>query len=144
MIEFIVQDTGIGVREEDQPKLFRLFSTISPVSKINPNGCGIGLTVSKKYVEKLGGTISLKSKFGEGTTTTFTIPFVRCIRDEDSVESPLLKENPYTYHNHKPKQQITNGVISPILAVEHAPNDSLFKSLSNKTIESATKDLKWV
>lgn len=44
---------------------------------INPNGCGIGLTVSKKYLEKLDGSISLTSKYGEGTQTAFVIPLIK-------------------------------------------------------------------
>lgn len=72
-VEFSVQDTGIGIKEEDQSKLFSLFGMVSSTSNLNPNGCGIGLTVSKKYVEKLGGTIKLKSVFNVGTVITFTI-----------------------------------------------------------------------
>ena len=44
---------------------------------INPNGCGIGLTVSKKFIDALGGSIQLNSKYGQGTTVTFSIPLVR-------------------------------------------------------------------
>jgi signal transduction histidine kinase len=45
-------------------------------NKINPNGCGIGLTVSKRYVEMLKGEFEMKSNLGEGTTMSFTIPNV--------------------------------------------------------------------
>ena len=43
---------------------------------INPNGCGIGLTVSKKWIEALGGSINLVSEPGEGTIVTFEIPLI--------------------------------------------------------------------
>ena len=71
--EFWVSDTGVGIKQEDQSKLFKLFGMIAD-DKFNTNGTGIGLTVSKKYIENLGGHISLKSEFGQGTTVTFTIP----------------------------------------------------------------------
>jgi len=77
-IKFTVEDTGIGIKKDDQSKLFKLFGMISHKKKsINPNGCGIGLTVSKKYVEKLGGEIDLKSEFGKGTSINFTIDLKR-------------------------------------------------------------------
>ena len=84
-IEFSVKDTGIGIKEEDQNKLFSLFGMISSTSNLNPNGCGIGLTVSKKYVEKLGGKIELKSVFGTGTIITFTV--------ESQTQSTNIKHN---------------------------------------------------
>lgn len=71
-VKFIIEDTGIGIDKNSQSKLFRLFSMIT--SEINPHGCGIGLTVSKKYVELLGGTIHLKSELNVGTTVSFYIP----------------------------------------------------------------------
>ena len=73
--EFWVSDTGIGIKLEDQSKLFKLFEMRSD-NELNPNGTGIGLTVSKKYIENLGGKIWLISKFGQGTIVTFTIPLV--------------------------------------------------------------------
>jgi signal transduction histidine kinase len=72
--EFSVRDTGIGISKEDEGKLFKLFGMLKDKDKINPNGCGIGLTVSKKYIEMLKGEIHLTSKVDEGTTITFTIP----------------------------------------------------------------------
>ena len=44
--------------------------------EINPHGCGIGLTVSKKYIEKLGGSIWVESEFEEYTKVVFKIPFI--------------------------------------------------------------------
>ena len=86
-IEFWIKDTGIGIKDEDQPKLFALFGMISESKSINPNGCGIGLTVSKKYIEKLGGQIRLESKWEEGTTIRFTVelqlPQIRSTNDID-------------------------------------------------------------
>ena len=73
-VKFEVKDTGIGIKDEDQPKLFRLFGMLPQNPGINPNGCGIGLTVSKKLIEALEGKITLKSKYNVGTTVTFTVP----------------------------------------------------------------------
>ncbi|CAI2385084.1 unnamed protein product [Moneuplotes crassus] len=73
-IQFSVTDTGVGIKKEDQKRLFKLFGMAKSDRGLNPNGCGIGLTVSKRYVEKLGGEIKLSSVYQKGTTTRFIIP----------------------------------------------------------------------
>lgn len=74
-VEFVVEDTGIGIEEHNIGRLFKLFGMLSDTNNLNPNGTGIGLTISKKYVEKLGGTIRVHSTFGRGTKFVFTVPF---------------------------------------------------------------------
>lgn len=74
---FTVSDTGIGIKKEDQSGLFRLFGMITNKNGLNPNGWGIGLTVSKKYIQHLGGEINFQSTYGVGTTISFTIPLIR-------------------------------------------------------------------
>ena len=81
-LEFSVSDTGIGIRLEDQDKLFKLFGLLSQNERINPSGCGIGLTVSKRFIEALNGEIHLESTEGEGTKVTFTIPLVIAPKSE--------------------------------------------------------------
>jgi len=73
-IEVSVIDTGIGISDEDKPKLFTLFSMLKDTLRLNPNGCGIGLTVSNKYIEMLQGSFELESKLGSGTCMKFIIP----------------------------------------------------------------------
>ena len=75
-IEFWVKDSGIGIKKEYMSKLFTLFSMIDSSKEINPNGWGIGLTVSKKYLERLGGSIWIKSKHNSYTKAYFKIPLI--------------------------------------------------------------------
>ena len=70
---FRVQDTGIGIDEKDIPLLFKLFSTLSSHNDLNSRGTGLGLPISKKIVESLGGTIRLKSRQHYGTWVMFTV-----------------------------------------------------------------------
>jgi len=77
---FNIKDSGMGVKDDDKPKLFSLFGMVSVVKGLNPNGSGIGLTVCQKYLERLGGGISLESEFGTGTTVTFWVPCVNTER----------------------------------------------------------------
>ena len=73
-VQFSVTDTGVGIPKKDQSKLFKMFGMLDETKKLNPNGCGIGLTVSKKYVELLEGQFSMNSEVNEGTTMRFIVP----------------------------------------------------------------------
>jgi len=72
-LKISVKDTGIGMSEEDQSKLFRLFGFLDDAEQMNSNGIGLGLVISEKLVEQYGGQIWVESKEGEGSTFTFTI-----------------------------------------------------------------------
>lgn len=73
-IIFEVKDSGIGMPEEFRDKIFKRFNKIN-AKKISANeGLGLGLAISKSYVEMLGGTIFVATKQGLGSTFTFTIP----------------------------------------------------------------------
>eukprot|EP01022_Parablepharisma_sp_SALTPOND_P017988 TRINITY_DN2927_c0_g1_i1.p1 TRINITY_DN2927_c0_g1~~TRINITY_DN2927_c0_g1_i1.p1 ORF type:complete len:611 (+),score=54.38 TRINITY_DN2927_c0_g1_i1:984-2816(+) len=72
-IETSVEDTGVGIKEENIEKLFELYSNIERVNPYNPQGMGLGLALCKKLTEILGGDISAISKLGIGSTFTFTI-----------------------------------------------------------------------
>ncbi len=72
MVKISVKDTGPGIREEDLKKLFKPFSQIIEPGKTK-EGSGLGLHLSKKLANLLGGDISVKSKFGKGTTFKLTL-----------------------------------------------------------------------
>jgi signal transduction histidine kinase len=67
-----VIDSGIGIREEDQALLFRKFFRV-PLTESAP-GTGLGLTLSKMMVDRLGGTIGVQSALGKGATFTVRLP----------------------------------------------------------------------
>lgn len=74
-LSFTISDTGIGMTEEFIPKLFDKFTQEGTVEKIKNQGTGLGMSITKELVEKLGGRISVKSKKNKGTTFEITIPF---------------------------------------------------------------------
>ena len=74
-MEFFVKDSGIGIAFEDQSLIFTRFSQISASKKQLNSGNGLGLSISKALVEKLGGTIVVHSEPGTGSSFIFTIPF---------------------------------------------------------------------
>lgn len=70
---FSVSDKGIGIKPTDIPKLFQSFSQIDSSSTKTYPGSGLGLVISKKLSELLGGHIEVTSNFGKGSTFTFSI-----------------------------------------------------------------------
>ena len=73
-VKFSVSDTGIGIKEEEMGRLFQTFDQLDSGITKNYAGTGLGLAVSKKLVELMGGRITVESKYGEGSTFTFTLP----------------------------------------------------------------------
>jgi PAS domain S-box-containing protein len=69
-----VTDTGMGIPEEEQGKLFNKFSQLQQSASSGKPGTGLGLVISKGIAEAHGGTVGMFSKAGEGTTFYFTIP----------------------------------------------------------------------
>ncbi len=69
-----VSDTGIGIRPEDQERIFEQFEQGTLENGRRPNGAGLGLALSKEFVEMHGGEIWVKSEVGRGSTFTFSLP----------------------------------------------------------------------
>lgn len=70
-LEVSVVDSGVGIKEEDQEKLFHLFGFVDGTKNLNPNGIGLGLMISDMIVAKFNGSISFTSKENIGSTFTF-------------------------------------------------------------------------
>ena len=73
-IKFTVKDTGSGIDEENLKVIFDRFRRIEDEFSVELSGLGLGLAISKAYIEMLGGTISVSSKIKVGSEFTFTIP----------------------------------------------------------------------
>ena len=74
-MEFVCRDTGIGMTDAFQKHIFEPFAQEHIGSRTKFTGTGLGMPISKKLVEKMGGTITFKSKEGEGTTFLIRVPF---------------------------------------------------------------------
>ncbi len=79
-----VSDTGMGIKEEDQHKLFIAFSQLENVRTKRYEGTGLGLAISKRMVGLLGGTIQLQSAAGIGSTFTIRLPAKKGEEDEQN------------------------------------------------------------
>jgi signal transduction histidine kinase len=76
-----VRDTGTGIKQEDMPKLFHEFSQVDSSASRQQQGTGLGLALSRRFVEMHGGTIGCESIYGTGATFWFILP----------VDGPLRK-----------------------------------------------------
>ena len=74
-LEFVCRDTGIGMTEAFQKRIFEPFAQEHAGSRTKFAGTGLGMPITKKLVEKMSGTISFESKEGTGTTFVIRIPF---------------------------------------------------------------------
>ena len=74
---FAVADNGKGIAQEEQKKIFELFTTLGQRDRFGTRGSGIGLSTVNRLVEKLSGRIDLKSKPGEGSEFSFSIKKLR-------------------------------------------------------------------
>lgn len=73
-VQFCIKDTGIGIKEDDLPKLFNVDSKFTSEGTAGEKGSGLGLSLVKEIIEKHSGSISVESKIGVGSKFIFTLP----------------------------------------------------------------------
>ena len=92
ILTITVEDSGIGIKEENIEKLFDEFSQFDLEKNKNVEGTGLGLAITSNLVRAMGGTISVKSEYGKGSTFTVTLPQEIRSRDKTAaIEHPEEK-----------------------------------------------------
>ncbi len=103
-----VTDTGIGIKEEDMPKLFHSFEQVDMRKNRGVEGTGLGLSISKLLVENMGGSINVKSEYGKGSTFYFDI--VQKVIDaspcEYSKNKKIVERKQFTIDFTAPKAKV--------------------------------------
>ncbi|HMA50520.1 MAG TPA: ATP-binding protein [Magnetospirillaceae bacterium] len=84
-LRVVVRDTGIGIAESVQPRLFTMFSQGDSSTSRRYGGSGLGLAISKRIIDRMGGTIDLESRAGEGSTFWFEVPLSPVAKLPESV-----------------------------------------------------------
>lgn len=107
LLNFKIVDTGIGISADRIQNLFTPFTQADTSTTRKFGGTGLGLTISKRLVELLGGSISIESQLNQGTTVNFTIP-VRITAPDTTSASHLAFNNANSFcsvetdHSHQP------------------------------------------
>jgi signal transduction histidine kinase/CheY-like chemotaxis protein len=84
---FQVRDSGIGLKTEDQTRIFRDFEQADGSSTRKFGGTGLGLAISKRIVERMDGRIAVESDFGAGATFSFTVPLLPAPEHDASISA---------------------------------------------------------
>ena len=93
MVEFSIADTGVGIDKQHHDLIFERFRQVEMGSTRQYGGTGLGLPISKSFIEMLGGYIWLESELGKGTTFFFTIPFKPNYKEEVSKTAEDMEFN---------------------------------------------------
>jgi len=135
-LEFFVKDTGVGISPEQKEIIFERFRQGSESLNRNYEGAGLGLSISKSFVEMLGGTIWMVSKMGEGSAFYFTVPYdselsSRKIVDDSKTEIRSKKQNLNVLIAED--DEFSSLLISSI--VKNISNEILFAKTGREAIE---------
>ncbi len=122
-LQFVIQDTGIGINPEQQQKLFKNFSQLDSNITRTYGGTGLGLAISKQLIEQMGGQINVKSEFGKGSQFDFSLAFPLPTSEEVGYYKKANKIQP----DVGPKSQSQN--INILLVEDNKVNQVLAQTL---------------
>ena len=101
-LEFYVKDTGIGIPKNRKDAIFERFIQADITNKMARQGAGLGLSISKAFIEILGGEIWVKSKEGIGSTFYFTLPYTNLKEDKITINNETTSNKTVSYKAPKP------------------------------------------
>jgi len=122
-VQFYAKDTGIGIKQEDMSKVFESFRQIDGSATRKEGGTGLGMTISKKFVEMMGGKIWITSEFGKGTAMFFTLPVSMENQDE-------YKEEKTATIRQEPDKTDVKGVI--LIVEDNESTIQLYEKILSK------------
>lgn len=96
-IDFIIRDTGVGIKKEDMEKLFTSFTQVDTTRNREKEGTGLGLAITKMLTELMGGKLSVESEYGKGTT------FILSLTQDVVDASPMEPLDQYIDEESAPK-----------------------------------------
>jgi signal transduction histidine kinase/ActR/RegA family two-component response regulator len=150
-IEFFVKDTGIGIPKDRQKAIFERFIQADIGDTQARQGAGLGLSISKAYVEMLNGKMGLDSEEGKGSTFYFSIPYNKAFKKERSLDrmnvddeslKPDLKV--LIVEDDEPSSQLLSEIVDPYgrkIICEINGNEALEICRNNPDIDLILMDI---
>jgi len=125
ILQFRVEDTGQGIKDEDKGKLFMSFSQVNKEQNHHKEGTGLGLAISKQLVNIMGGSIGFDSQYGEGSMFMFAIP------QEIVDESPAGALDDFDYEGDgcKQEEQFTAPNANVLIVDDNSVNRMVVEAL---------------
>ena len=124
-IRIEVADTGIGIRPEDQDRIFQAFTQVDGSLARQYQGTGLGLALVRKFVEMHGGEVKVESRPGAGSRFTVHIPGVRLADDEEAPPAEALESQgpPCVPHDRHPGEEDRAAPGDLIYVIEDNPSN---------------------
>lgn len=122
-IQISIIDTGMGIAEADQPKVFDKFKQVGDTLTDKPKGTGLGLPICKQIVEHHGGRIWVTSELNQGSTFSFTLPLEAEKEAETSISRLDLEAFIKQLKDHVAQQNLVNKTLQKrVLVVDDDDN----------------------
>ena len=128
-LKFVVRDTGIGVSAEQQERLFNPFVQAGSATSTHFGGTGLGLVISRRLAELMGGTVAMNSEEGKGTTMTLSVAFEICeldptLRPREMTDGEVL--DALTANRRKPpSKEVAEDEGTLLLVVDDHPTNRM-------------------
>lgn len=135
-----VQDTGIGIADEDQERVFEEFTQLDSPQQRRVKGTGLGLALSRRLAGILGGTLTVQSRLGAGATFTLRIPRVH----PEVTEMAAMQERSRSLDPRRAPILVLEDDRQTLFLYERYLRDAGFQILPARTIEDAREALRRV
>lgn len=143
-LEFFVRDTGLGIKQEKLDSLFDRFFQADPLDTNNKEGAGLGLAITKAFVELLGGKIWVHSEYGSGSVFHFTLPITEKHGQSGTEEhSPMQQDDQNDAQSNQQNKilLVEDDLISARLIKQYLA-DQPYRVTHVETAEDAIKVIK--
>jgi len=139
-IRFEVSDTGLGIAPEDQERIFEEFTQVDSPMQRHVQGTGLGLAVSRRLAEILGGTLTVRSRPGEGSTFCLDVPPVH----EEVATVNTIAQRATTIDTSKSQVLVVEDNRQTLFFYERYLSGAGFQVVPARTVEEARKQLERV
>ncbi len=122
-VRFAVQDTGIGIREQDCERLFEPFTQADASTTRKYGGSGLGLAISQRLVRRMGGELTVNSRIGDGATFQFTIRLPTEASHDDAPPAALVERSVLLVEGHAMTAQVATKLLISAGCTVHMARD---------------------